>query len=72
LQACRGNQFDEGQEVTVADAKGEEEDMDEDVEVTVHRIPSEADFLIAYSVVPGSSRRTDLLFDYVRPVNLLS
>lgn len=47
IQACRGQELDRG--VTVAD--GGEEEMDE--EVIVRRIPSEADFLMAYSVVPG-------------------
>lgn len=47
IQACRGTQLDHG--VEVCDAEGEEE-----MEVVeVRRIPTEADFLMAYSVVPG-------------------
>ena len=50
-QACRGTQLDSG--VEVADAKGAApEDMDVDA-VEMRRIPTEADFLMAYSVVPG-------------------
>ncbi|BFZ17828.1 hypothetical protein BsWGS_20867 [Bradybaena similaris] len=44
IQACRGTRLDEG--VTVADAAGEDE-------VEIRRIPTEADFLMAYSIVPG-------------------
>ena len=50
-QACRGTQLDSG--VEVADAKGVgavETDLDA---VDIRRIPTEADFLMAYSVVPG-------------------
>ncbi|XP_076465517.1 caspase-3-like [Babylonia areolata] len=53
IQACRGTQLDSGVGVEVSDAKGtgpQEEDMDT---VDVRRIPTEADFLMAYSVVPG-------------------
>ena len=51
VQACRGTQLDSG--VDVADAKGvAPEDMDID-DVEIRRIPTEADFLMAYSVVPG-------------------
>ncbi|KAH3863378.1 caspase-3-like [Dreissena polymorpha] len=48
IQACQGSQFDEGVAVDVADAKAKPAR-----EVQVYKIPSEADFLIAYSVVPG-------------------
>ena len=48
LQACQGSQFDSGVSMDMADAKGERRDQ-----IQVHKIPSEADFLIAYSVVPG-------------------
>lgn len=55
LQACRGSKLDHGTEV--ADAAGvggaNEGGIDMLDAVTVHRIPSEADFLMAYSVVPG-------------------
>ncbi|CAG5125257.1 unnamed protein product, partial [Candidula unifasciata] len=44
IQACRGSELDHG--VTVADAAGEDD-------VEIRRIPTEADFLMAYSVVPG-------------------
>lgn len=50
IQACRGTEFDEGAEMNVADAKGE---MEVDQEISTHKIPAEADFLVAYSVVPG-------------------
>lgn len=50
IQACRGKKVDDG--VEVADAVGEDEEaMDESVEM--RRIPTEADFIMAYSVVPG-------------------
>ena len=55
IQACRGRQFDIGEDIVVArdviDAKLEDETdiiMDETI-----RIPNEADFLIAQSTVPG-------------------
>lgn len=47
IQACRGTQLDDGVETTDATA---EEEMET---VEVRRIPTEADFLMAYSVVPG-------------------
>lgn len=47
LQACRGTNLDDG--VEVADALGTEGRT----EVEIRRIPTEADFLMAYSVVPG-------------------
>ncbi|XP_052791279.1 caspase-3-like [Mya arenaria] len=49
IQACQGSQFDGGVHVDVADAKSHMSNR----EIQVHKIPSEADFLIAYSVVPG-------------------
>ena len=49
-QACQGVQFDAGVAVNTTDAKG---DLPMDQDIQVHKIPSEADFLIAYSVVPG-------------------
>ena len=42
LQACRGSQLDHGVEVADADSD-------------TQRIPAEADFLMAYSTVPGKS-----------------
>ncbi|XP_046376831.1 caspase-3-like isoform X1 [Haliotis rufescens] len=53
IQACRGQGLDEG--VDVSDALGVKGDGDEDVEMApvTYRIPTEADFLMAYSVVPG-------------------
>ncbi|KAL5018848.1 hypothetical protein ScPMuIL_004570 [Solemya velum] len=54
IQACQGQQFDDGTDMNVADAKGTPGPTFMDVDnITVHSIPSEADFLIAYSVVPG-------------------
>ena len=46
FQACRGHNLDHG--VEVADASEEPEDN-----VQIRRIPSEADFLMFYSTVPG-------------------
>ncbi|XP_050394525.1 caspase-7 [Patella vulgata] len=45
IQACRGTQLDQGVERTDA--------LPEVREIKIQRIPTEADFLIAYSVVPG-------------------
>ncbi|KAL8602787.1 hypothetical protein ACOMHN_055170 [Nucella lapillus] len=50
IQACRGNQLDGG--VEVADALGAGPGEPDD-SVDVRRIPTESDFLMAYSVVPG-------------------
>lgn len=50
IQACQGVQFDAGVGVNTTDAKG---DLPMDQDIQVHKIPSEADFLVAYSVVPG-------------------
>lgn len=50
IQACRGTEFDDGTELNVADAKGE---MEVEPQISTHKIPAEADFLVAYSVVPG-------------------
>ncbi|XP_059175782.1 caspase-3-like [Physella acuta] len=50
IQACRGTELDSG--IEVADASEMEVEMEED-ETIVRRIPTEADFLMAYSVVPG-------------------
>ena len=50
MQACRGSKYDWGVEV---------EDVDEADSASegpaVRKIPLEADFLMAYSVVPGHS-----------------
>lgn len=43
FQACRGSQLDHGVEA------------DADTEDKPYRIPAEADFLMAYSTVPGES-----------------
>ncbi|XP_013399774.1 caspase-3 [Lingula anatina] len=48
VQACRGNKLDHGVEVCDAEVVKDEPDA-----ATVFRVPSEADFLMAYSVVPG-------------------
>ncbi|XP_065922182.1 caspase-7-like isoform X1 [Magallana gigas] len=50
IQACRGTMFDDGVDMNVSDAKGF---MDVEPQFFRQKIPSEADFLIAYSVVPG-------------------
>ena len=50
-QACRGTDLDPGVEVSDAAPDQEEEAMED--EVVMRRIPAEADFLMAYSVVPG-------------------
>jgi caspase 7 len=47
IQACRGDKVDGGVNVADAVGYGKLEDID------VRRIPTEADFLMAYSVVPG-------------------
>lgn len=49
FQACQGSQFDSGVAIDTSDAKGHAPET-----IQVHKIPSEADFLIAYSVVPGN------------------
>ena len=49
-KACRGTKFDEGVDMNVGDVKGF---MDVEPQFSLQKIPSEADFLIAYSVVPG-------------------
>lgn len=52
IQACKGDKRDEGDEV--ADAGGElEMELEEEVE-SLRKIPTEADFLIVYSTIPGS------------------
>ncbi|KAH9518586.1 Caspase-3 [Bulinus truncatus] len=45
IQACRGTELDPGVEIL--------EGMETEMEEEVRRIPTEADFLMAYSVVPG-------------------
>ncbi|XP_041362616.1 caspase-3-like isoform X2 [Gigantopelta aegis] len=55
LQACRGSKMDYGVEVsdsTSASSKDEDE-TDSSNTVTIRKIPIEADFLFAYSTVPG-------------------
>ncbi|KAH3855654.1 caspase-7-like [Dreissena polymorpha] len=51
IQACRGKEFDSGTNVNVADAKRVVESDLEKSEVM--KIPSEADFLLSFSTVPG-------------------
>ncbi|XP_046376743.2 caspase-7-like [Haliotis rufescens] len=56
IQACRGKATDFGADVTDAMnvvGDGEDEDGDDAEEPVTYRIPTEADFLIAYSVVSG-------------------
>ncbi|KAK7501452.1 hypothetical protein BaRGS_00007256 [Batillaria attramentaria] len=56
IQACRGGKLDEGQDMEVPDAIGVgpmEPDAMEVEEPVIRRIPAEADFLMAYSVVSG-------------------
>ncbi|KAH9518589.1 Caspase-7 [Bulinus truncatus] len=45
IQACRGTELDPGVEIL--------EEMETEMDEEVRRIPTEADFLMAYSVVPG-------------------
>lgn len=55
IQACRGYQTDPGVSINVVDAKGKAPD-DKDVLVTkpeMVKLPIEADFMFAYSTVPG-------------------
>ena len=49
IQACRGYQTDTGVNVNVADAKGKAEQ----VKPAMVKLPVEADFLFAYSTIPG-------------------
>lgn len=62
MQACRGTKFDDGVDMNVADAKGF---MDVEPQFSLQKIPSEADFLIAYSVVPGEGFNRTHWFHYV-------
>ncbi|XP_052269678.1 caspase-7-like isoform X2 [Dreissena polymorpha] len=51
IQACRGKEFESGTNVDVVDAKHV---VESDLEISeVIRIPSEADFLLSFSTVPG-------------------
>ena len=50
IQACRGQGLDAGVEVCDSDDTQDETDAGK-----LRRIPSMADFLLAYSVVPGKS-----------------
>lgn len=50
VQACRGNQLDEGVHMNVTDAKRNHDDAFDKQEI---RIPNEADFLLSFSTVPG-------------------
>ena len=45
MKACRGSKLDHGVEVVA--------DGDDETDAPVRRIPAEADFLMAYSTVPG-------------------
>jgi hypothetical protein len=49
IQACRGYQTDAGVNVNVADAKG----IGEQGKPAMVKLPVEADFLFAYSTIPG-------------------
>jgi len=51
IQACRGGQFDSGTNLNTMDAKRAYDDAFNKSEEI--RIPSEADFLLSYSTVPG-------------------
>ena len=53
IQACRGYQTDEGVPVNVADARPMDADDFPNVEPQCIKLPVEADFLFAYSTVPG-------------------
>ncbi|WAR20930.1 CASP1-like protein [Mya arenaria] len=55
IQACRGNQTDPGVKVNVTDALKEASDDKTEVrkDVLTIKLPVEADFLFAYSTVPG-------------------
>lgn len=52
IQACRGNRLDSGTTVTTVDTDDQTDSSDTRVEKT-QRIPAEADFLLACSVVSG-------------------
>ncbi|XP_064620938.1 caspase-3-like [Lineus longissimus] len=51
IQACRGSRFMHG--VVVADSYEDGEDVTDAAAETTRNIPTEADFLISYSTVPG-------------------
>ncbi len=55
MQACRGKQLDDGASIGVAGDGDEDDDEDVDKEPVPQRIPTEADFLVAYSSVPGKT-----------------
>lgn len=51
FEACRGSRFMHG--VVVADSYEDGEDVTDAAAETTRNIPTEADFLISYSTVPG-------------------
>ncbi|PAA59600.1 hypothetical protein BOX15_Mlig001462g1, partial [Macrostomum lignano] len=53
LQACRGSKFDAGVEVPDSGAPSDEADAAAIEQQQRRLLPSEADFLVAYSVTPG-------------------
>lgn len=53
IQACRGVMLDKGAYLNVADAKRDSDEPLPQTSQTVIKIPTEADFLISYSTVPG-------------------
>ncbi|XP_046366704.2 cell death protein 3-like isoform X1 [Haliotis rufescens] len=54
LQACRGTKMDYGVDVSDSSLSSKDEDeMDAANSVSIRKIPIEADFLFAYSTVPG-------------------
>lgn len=53
IQACRGYQTDPGVKVSVTDALKDEESRSQTLEPQSIKLPVEADFIFAYSTVPG-------------------
>lgn len=65
-QACRGSEFDDGIQT---DSGPPNDTMETDANPR-HKIPVEADFLFAYSTVPGTDLTRLLRFDYLKVFTL--
>lgn len=53
IQACRGKMLDKGANLNVTDAKRDFDEAFPEIPQSVIKIPTEADFVISYSTVPG-------------------
>lgn len=67
-QACRGSEFDDG----IQTDSGPPNDTIETDANPRHKIPVEADFLFAYSTVPGRSKKLPVFLRGVSPGNHLN